>query len=508
MTDTPPPTDLEWPLLAALDHAAIVAVTDTAGRIVYANDRFCEISGYERAVLIGADHRLLNSGEHPPEFFRQMYRTIASGEVWRGTICNRRRTGERYWVDTTIYPAPGADHRPHAYVSIRVDVTQHKQAQHELETARAVAERTVQARERFLANMSHELRTPLTALIGFAEVLSRTDLGPEQQENLAAIQDSAEGMNNLVNDVLTLAQSQAGHAVITPKQTDIGALARSCVRMITPKALEKGLAIRCLVSPDVPAHGLIDPVRMRQVMINLPSNAVKFTDRGVVALSLDWIDDTLRCEVVDTGCGFLPEDKERLLAAFEQAVDDSGRYLEGAGLGLPICRGLVSAMGGSIDGDGLVGQGARFWFTTPCPAVAVEAPELPLHVRVGADVLVVEDSPEIQRLLNTVLSAAGHWVQIAANGQAGVDALRERPFDLCLMDLRMPVMGGEDAVRAIRADTDPRVRATPVLAVSAEADDGEQDRFRALGFDGAVAKPVSVGRLLKAVEDWRSRTAA
>ena len=508
MTGMRLPDELRGPLLAAVDESAIVAVTDTAGRITYANDLFCKVSGYEPEELIGANHRLLNSGEHPPEFFREMYRVIAAGKTWRGTICNRRKSGELYWVETSIVPSLGPDGRPHSYVSFRVEVTQHIRVQHALQSARAAAERASVARGRFLANLSHELRTPLTALIGFAEVLARTALKTDQKDSVEAIRDSAEAMRDLVNDVLALAQTKAGGPTVSPRPTDLRIVADGCVKMVAVRAAEKDLTVRCKVSPDVPATGLIDPVRLRQVLLNLLGNAVKFTGAGEITLSLDWIDDTLRCEVVDTGCGFAPEDKERLFAAFEQTTDQNGRSPEGAGLGLPICRSLVNAMGGAIDGDGRPGEGARFWFTAPCPAIAVaaEAEEIPL--RAGADILVVEDCPEIQRLMTTVLKAAGHWVQVAGDGKAALDALRQRPFDLCLMDLRMPVMGGEDAVRAIRADSDARVRATPVVAVSAEAEQREHDRFLQLGFDDAVAKPLNIGALLSTVETWRARPVA
>jgi PAS domain S-box-containing protein len=236
----PPPEYLLMPLLGALDESAIVAVTDTAGRITYVNDRCCQVSGYDREELIGADHRLLNSGEHPPEFFRDMYRVIADGKVWRGTIRNRRKSGVFYWVDTTITPSLGADGRPRAYVAIRVDVTQHIHAQQELQAARAAAERATVARERFLANLSHELRTPLTTVIGFAEVLARTALRTDQRESVAVIRDSADAMRRLINDVLTLAQSQTDGAALAPRATDLRALVQGCLDGVSARAAEKG----------------------------------------------------------------------------------------------------------------------------------------------------------------------------------------------------------------------------------------------------------------------------
>jgi CheY-like chemotaxis protein len=226
----------------------------------------------------------------------------------------------------------------------------------------------------------------------------------------------------------------------------------------------------------------------------------------MVSLSLDWVDGVLRCEVADTGCGFAPEDKERLFAAFEQVSDPAGPHPEGAGLGLPICRGLLGAMGGAIDADSIPGDGARFWLTAPCPAVAAQARQPDTVVQPGADILVVEDSPEIQQLMTAVLGSAGHRIEIACNGREGADALRRRSFDLCLMDLRMPVMGGDEAVKMIRTDPDVRVRATPVVMVSAEAEPGDQGRFRAIGFDDALGKPLDIARLLGAVEAWRGRS--
>lgn len=225
-------TDVDWPrragLSAALDEAAIVAITDRAGRILYCNDKFEAVSGYSREELIGQTHRVVNSGVHPRDYFRDLYRTIARGEVWRGTIQNRAKSGEPYWVDTTIVPNLGSDGRPETYTAIRFEVSDHVRALKALELAQAEARQAAEVRDRFFANISHEVRTPLNAVLGLASALAHTTLTSRQTEMLKLITGAGDALRRVLDDMLDLSKMQAGQfsLSLTPfdLRTDIEAV--------------------------------------------------------------------------------------------------------------------------------------------------------------------------------------------------------------------------------------------------------------------------------------------
>lgn len=359
-----------------------------------------------------------------------------------------------------------------------------------------------EARDRFLANMGHALRTPLTAVTGLLDLLAATDLDATQAAYVAAMRESAGALRSIVQGTLTLAQADAGAVTVRPEAVDLADFMAVALKHVATDAMAKGVKLEQRMIEPLPEGVRVDPLHLAQVVHNLLVNAVKFTDAGWVRLEAGWRDGTLRCQVEDTGRGFPPEEKARLLRPFEQAPDAAGRHAEGAGLGLAVCDGLVKAMGGTLDATGRPGAGACFWFELPCPAQATAGkagPASPVAAK-ALQVLVVEDNPAIQRLLRHVLEAAGHRVSVAENGAEGVAALRRHPFDIALMDLRMPVLDGVRATGQIRADADPRVRATPVLALSADVMEGEGDRMAAAGFDGFLAKPVDAPALLQAIQ--------
>ena len=227
--------DIDWPrragLSGTLDEAAIVAITDRAGRILYCNQKFADVSGYSRAELVGQNHRLVNSGHHPRAFFQTLYRTIASGAVWRGTIQNRNKNGDLYWVDTTIVPNLGEDGRPETYTAIRFEVSDHVRALKALEIAQEEARRAAQVRDRFFANISHEVRTPLNAVLGLASALSRTGLTERQTQMLALITGAGDALRRVLDDMLDLSKMQAGQFRLAPAPIDLRADIRAAVEM-------------------------------------------------------------------------------------------------------------------------------------------------------------------------------------------------------------------------------------------------------------------------------------
>ena len=499
-------------ITSALNQAAIVAVTDVKGDILHCNDMFCAVSGYAREELLGLNHRILNSGVHSTAFFRKMYRSIARGQIWRGSICNRRKQGDLYWVDTTIVPQMGADGKPNAYLAIRFEVSAHKQALADLDEARERAETAAKSKGRFLATMSHELRTPLTGVVGLTELLASTSLDDRQRDYVDSLLEAARALQAIVNDVLNLAKTEAGILIqIAPLHPS--EVVRSTVRLLEPIAAKKAIALTLNCATDLPEYVTGDAERLRQVLVNLIGNSLKFTDVGEVTVSVDWSDTErggrLRFCVKDTGPGFSPDLRDRLFEPFEQGDNSTSRAHEGAGLGLAISANLVKAMGGRIEAESGMGQGAEFWFEVPAEIAEPAAPTTQartLPTGGALDILVAEDNAILRRLVQAILESAGHACTLVENGAAAVELMRMRPFDLCLMDIRMPVMDGLTALRTIQAQPPAGWPTPPIIALSADILDDELADHEALGFSGFVAKPIDTAALLQTIASAAERT--
>lgn len=507
-------SDVDWPrragLSAALDEAAIVAITDRAGRILYCNDKFEAVSGYSREELIGQTHRVVNSGAHTRDYFRDLYRTIASGRVWRGTIENRSKAGARYWVDTTIVPNLGSDGRPETYTAIRFEVSDHVRALKALEVAQAEARLAAEARDRFFANISHEVRTPLNAVLGLASALTHTVLTPRQNEMLNLITGAGDALRRVLDDMLDLSKMQAGQFTLAPAPFDLRADIGAVVEMRRAGAEAKGLTLAATFSDA--ANGMVvgDGVRIAQIVSNLVSNAVKFTAQGHVAVRVDVAGDAqaerLLIEVEDEGIGFDEQAAQRLFQPFVQADDAISRQYGGTGLGLSICRLLAELMGGTISAEAAPGRGSLFRVVVPierqasndveAPATA-EQPEPAGRLRV----LAVEDNPANQMVVRCLLEPLGFEIVTADNGAEGVERFMLEPFDMVLMDMQMPVMDGLEAMRRIRAaEARSKRRRTPIVMLTANTTEAHHVQAMQAGADHLTAKPVTLQILLNGME--------
>jgi PAS domain S-box-containing protein len=366
----------------AFNQHVIVAATDPRGRIIYANDRFCNVSGYSRQELLGQDHRIVNSGHHPREFFADLYKTIQHAGVWHGEICNRTKSGKLYWVDTTIVPELDSAGKPVRYVALRSDITERKAAEAELMETNSqlnlaidranqltlTAEMATIAKADFLANMSHEIRTPMNGVIGMLSLLIDSPLSEEQRQFATVANASGETLLTLINDILDFSKIEAGRLTIESIDLDLQQLLASLMPLFELRANEKHLALIQEIQPTVPTLLVGDPVRLRQVITNLMTNALKFTTQGEVKLSITAPRITpteviLRFTVTDTGVG-IPDDKLGLLFnKFSQVDASTTRKYGGTGLGLAICKQLAELMGGEVGVNSQVGQGSEFWFT-------------------------------------------------------------------------------------------------------------------------------------------------
>jgi two-component system sensor histidine kinase/response regulator len=513
----------------ALNQHAIVSMTDLNGTIIYANDRFCQISGYSQAELLGQNHRIVKSGFHPPEVFDELWHTITQGRVWHGEVKNRKRNGDFYWVFATIVPLTDVNGLPQQYIGIRTDITAIKALEQSLNEAKSTAEAANRAKSEFLANMSHEIRTPMNGVIGMTDLALDTVLTSTQRNYLNTVKNSAQSLLRILNDILDFSKIEAGRLDIEKIEFNLPQVITDTLKSIEARAVAKGLFMHCELAPDVPAQVIGDPLRIRQVLTNLCDNAIKFTQQGgltvrVHALVSDVDGYEAQISVCDTGIGIPASKQQAIFAAFSQADSSTTRQFGGTGLGLSICARLVELMGGRIWLESIEQKGSTFHFTVrvgrPVAAPVASEPVLstlpmtsnttsqvatgiattpPASVQRPLLVLLVEDHPVNQMLATTLLKKWGHTVVLAQNGQEAVDLFPNSPWDVVLMDMQMPVMGGLEATERIRAMELPQQR-VPIIAVTANAMESDREACLKAGMDDHLPKPINSKNLQAMLE--------
>ena len=370
-----------------------------------------------------------------------------------------------------------------------------------LAASRYEARAATQAKSAFLAMMSHELRTPLNGVLGMVHALATTSLDARQRAHLDVIETSGRSLLLILNDILDLSKIEAGRLEIETVAFGLTQLLENLVALWGPLAAEKGLTLTLDLDPNVPAWVAADPTRLRQVITNLLSNAVKFTDQGSISLRVrDAGDGRFLFEVIDTGAGIPDIVQTRLFTDFSQADATTSRRFGGTGLGLSISRRLCRLMGGDLVVSSVQGTGSTFralvvlGVAEPNPVeVEAESMELPC-----LRVLAVDDNAANRAVAEALLSAMGLSVTLASDGAEALEVLKHQAMDLILMDVNMPVMGGIEALRAIRRGEagDPHI---PIIALTADAMIGDRERYLAEGFDDHLAKPIEPTALIQAL---------
>ena len=390
------------------------------------------------------------------------------------------------------------------------DVTATRRLEQDLVEARDRAELAAQAKSEFLANMSHELRTPLTSVVGFAGLLKASDnLSDDDRGHVERIATGSEALLSVINDILDYSKLEAGALSIDAHAFEPRALAHGARDLMEAQRAAKGLALVVDIDPDIPECLVGDEGRLRQVMLNFLSNAVKFTASGEVRLTLSGapIDDDgwrLRVSVSDSGIGICPSKLETLFERFTQADQSTTRTYGGTGLGLAISKRLIDAMGGDIGAESLPGRGSTFWFEV---AMAIAETQGAEHAdddampSVQARVLVADDAPANRELVGAILRHMGLEVETVADGAEAVEALARGRHDLVLMDMHMPVMDGVAAAQRIRA-MGGEVSRTPILALTANVQADQIERCLAAGMDGHLGKPIDVAELGRLTAYW------
>ncbi len=483
-----------------------IVITDAQGKIEYVNPAFEVSTGYSKEEAMNQSTRILNAGEQSAGFYRHMWATITSGQTWRGQFHNRRKDGTLYWESATISPVHNPEGEIVHYIAIKEDITDRKSLEANLLDALDRAESANRAKSEFLAVMSHELRTPLNGILGFAELLSDTPLDPEQLEFSRIISSSGNHLLGIVNDILDFSSVEKGSMRIESIPIRAAEVVEDSLRACRKAAADKGLDLHGEASPGSVEMVQGDARRIRQILINLLGNAVKFTSRGHVILRTATACENARSyldfSVEDTGPGIPADAIDRLFKPFSQADSTMHRSFEGTGLGLAISKRLAEAMGGSIRLDSTPGKGSKFTLRLPAakfldqpPATSRRPAAADLPNPASGLILVVEDDRSNSVLAGKMLEAIGYQTAFAINGQKAVEEFSPGKFLAILMDMQMPVMDGLEATKKIREIERHAGGHVRIVALTANVMPGDRERCLAVGMDDFLTKPFRKSEL-------------
>ena len=486
--------------------------TDPAGIITDVNKQMEALTGSTRDELIGAPFKGYFTDPARAEAGIKM--VLREKKVTDYELTALARDGVRTVVSynaTTFYDR---ERNLRGVFAAARDVTERNRVEVELKLAKAAAESASRTKSEFLASMSHEIRTPMNAIMGIADLLAKTALSAEQDKFVAIIRRAGDNLLNIINDILDLSKVEASQLELEKTEFLLSDLLEKVMEVAGVRGQEKGLAVSCIVAPDVAAQLVGDPTRLHQVLLNLLGNAIKFTEAGTVSLEVNLavgatVPGSLRFSVKDTGIGISAAQLLRVFEQFTQADSSTTRRFGGSGLGLTISKRLVELMGGQISVESTLGAGSVFSFVLPFESWTGETPRLVPPVGLGADlplralrILLVEDSSDNRTITLAYLEDTPYLAEIAENGADACDMFAVRNYDLILMDRQMPVMDGLTATRSIRTWEQANGQVpTPIIALTASALKGDRETCLAAGCTAYLTKPIRQDVLLAAIRE-------
>ena len=501
-------------LVAARTDNAVI-ITDAKGRTEWVNEGFTRVTGYSFEEAVGkTPAKLLQHDDVDVDVVERIHRAIEAGEGFNEELLNYNRDNKPYWVSIDAQPILDEDGQVQQFIAIERDVTERRLREQELRDATLKSAEASEAKSSFLAMMSHEVRTPLNGVIGALGLLRDTELDDLQRKYADTSRTSAESLLTIINDILDYSKMEAGKLDLETTTFDIAELVYSVIDTFSLRCEEKGVTLLGELATSVPEHVTGDPARTRQVLVNLVGNAIKFTDDGEIRVSVKphSLNDTLAVlefRVDDAGSGITPEHQAQLFDEFWSGDPSANRGLVGTGLGLAICKRLVKMMDGEIGVDSVPGKGSSFWFRIPFGTASADAATSPaadsknVPQQLSGRILLAEDNPTNQMIVQAMLHKLGLSVDVVGNGIEAVDAVKTRPYDVVLMDIAMPEMDGREATRCIR-ELNPDKARIPLIALTAHAMRGDREKFLAAGLDDYLEKPVTQAALAVCLSRWLS----
>ncbi|OFX27402.1 MAG: hypothetical protein A2033_06630 [Bacteroidetes bacterium GWA2_31_9] len=484
-------------------HVSVI-ITDFNGNIEYVNPFFLNFTGYNIEEVIGQNPRIINSGFHSKTFFKDLWDTITSGQVWHGEFCNMTKNKEFFWENATISPIKNDKNEITHFVSIQGNITALKHAEKELVTAKEDADVANKTKSEFLANMSHEIRTPMNSIMGFSDLLHSSVKDPKQLSHVESIRTSCKNLLIIINDILDLSKIEAGKLNFQYEAINLFNLIKDIENMFINNINSKGLMFEITNIETIPQFLIIDETRVRQVLFNLIGNAVKFTDKGKISLNFrkiikksnNFID--LIISVKDTGIGIPKEQLKVIFEAFSQNKSQNTKKYGGTGLGLTITKRLVEMMNGEITVCSEINEGSTFEVILKDIEIAEEEAqnilENPIDFSISifdkAKVLIVDDDQSNRELLFEILSDSKLTMIEATNGLEAVDSAIKNPPDIILMDLSMPEMDGYKAAKLIK--NNESTKNVPIVLITAFNLSNQMDDVQLSIFDDILNKPFNM----------------
>lgn len=501
----------------------IIFQIDTTGKMTFLNPAWQEITGYTVEESQGTYFlNYIHPADQP--YVIQAFMDMVGGRDEHGQENLRYITkdGGVRWVEVYVAVTRDAKGAISGIAGVANDITERKQTLDQLHRAKEAAEAANLAKSQFLANMSHEIRTPMNAVIGMADLMLDTPLNREQREMVEIVGHSARSLLGIINDILDFSKIEVGKLVLENIDFQLKSVCKGVVELLGVKAQEKQLMVKTWIDPEIPPNLKGDPVRLRQVLLNLYDNAVKFTEKGEVVLRAALEKQypsyvSVRFEVADTGIGIPAGVSENLFDPFIQADGSTTRRYGGTGLGLSISKHLVELMGGQIGVNSIEGQGSTFWFTVPlgpgCKDEAYISPKdnslsflsNPSELKIpatGKVILLAEDNATNQKLTLILLKKFGYAAEVVSNGRDAVAATADKDYSLILMDCQMPGMDGFEATHRIRKQETNTGRHIPIIAMTANAMEGDRDKCIASGMDDYLSKPFETEVLRQMLQKW------
>jgi PAS domain S-box-containing protein len=489
------------------------AVDKRGPEIVYVNDAFCKMTGYAREEIIGNSPELFHGPEPDEEVISRIRKALQNWESFETEVINYRKNGEKYWVNISIVPLANKEGAFTHWIAIERDVTQQKIDQENLLAAKLQAEQANVAKSEFLANMSHEIRTPLNSVIGFTDLLVKTPLNDNQRNYMQSVHHSANVLLDLINDILDFSKIEAGKLELSVEKTDMYELVSQVSEIVTHKIDSNKVELLVCFDPHLPRYAWVDPVRIRQVLINLLGNAIKFTESGEIELSLSAENPAaepeqtlLQFSVRDTGIGIPADKQQQIFHAFSQEDSSTTRKYGGTGLGLTISNQLLGLMGSQLSLQSEAGKGSTFFFQLEAKYQHGQPEKLPV-LNQYKKVLVVDDHPRNLEIIRQMLSNENIASVTAKNGIEALEAIKSQgDFDVLIIDYHIPYMDGLEIISHIRKKMQLSASRLPILLLhSSEEDSRINQACVDLQIQKAITKPITSPRLLEALSQMQCR---